>query len=150
VDRPVPRDHPLVLLAGAAGIRLWITVGGQPMTENSVSGRIIRVTRTELGRPINPHLFRDCAATFIAEEVPEDMGIVSRLLGHIELRTSEEHYNHAGALRAQHRHLDRIARLRGGDEDEVGPLAIVEDRYGRGATLITSSRVTTRARWGRR
>jgi integrase/recombinase XerD len=104
--------HRLLLLRGKEGERLWITIRSTPMVENTIYCRVTCLTRRLVGRPINPHLFRDCVATFIAEELPEEVRIVARVLGHATLATSEHHYNQAGMLSAQRRYLDALAQLR--------------------------------------
>jgi integrase len=55
-----------------------------------------------LGQPINPHLFRDCAATSVAIDDPAHIGIASRLLGHRTGSTSERYYNQARSVEASH------------------------------------------------
>jgi integrase len=106
--------HRPQLLAGSNTLRLWISMRGGQMTENAVYYRIIDVTTREIGRPINPHLMRDIAATFVADESPEDIGIVPDLLAHRDQRTADLSYKHASAIKAQRRHIERVERLRGG------------------------------------
>jgi integrase/recombinase XerD len=53
----------------AGGQALWLSNDGSPMTRRGIYDRITRCTLKGLGKPINPHLFRDCAATTIALEV---------------------------------------------------------------------------------
>ena len=64
------------------------------------------------GHMINPHLFRDSAATSIAVEDPESTHITRSILGHDTLRTSERHYNHAQSLEALRQYQHRILELR--------------------------------------
>jgi integrase/recombinase XerD len=52
--------------AGAIREALWLSMYGPPMTDNGIYDRIVARTREGLGQPINPHLFRDCAATSVA------------------------------------------------------------------------------------
>ena len=40
---------------------LWISNRGRRMTEQAVYCQVVQMTRTMLGRPIHPHLFRDCS-----------------------------------------------------------------------------------------
>jgi integrase/recombinase XerD len=61
---------------------LWLSMQGLPMNDNAIYIRIVARTREGLGQPINPHLFRDCAATSIAIDDPAHVRIASRLLGH--------------------------------------------------------------------
>jgi integrase len=78
--------------------------------------RITSRTWEGLGRAINPHLFRDCAATSIAIDDPDHIGIVSRLLGHRAASTAERYYNHARSVEASRRLQQQILALR----DRIG------------------------------
>lgn len=93
-------DDRLALLDGAESMRLWITQYGQPMTNNMVFARISVVTRRAFGKPINPHLFRDCAVTFVALKDPKHIGIAAPILGHTDPRTTERHYIQAQQVAA--------------------------------------------------
>ncbi|MGE0853690.1 MAG: hypothetical protein AB7O44_29440, partial [Hyphomicrobiaceae bacterium] len=101
-----------LLLRGETSNRLWITIRATPMTDNTIYSHVRHLTQQQLGRPINPHLFRDCAATFIAEQAPDQIHIVARILGHDTLRSSEAHYNQAGMLSAQTQYLIALAAVR--------------------------------------
>jgi integrase/recombinase XerD len=57
-------------------------------------------------------LFRDCAATFVALEDPEHIGVVSPLLGHIDPRAAEQHYIQANQIAAGRRLRSSVAELR--------------------------------------
>jgi integrase/recombinase XerD len=65
-------------------------------------GRSMSHSRTHegLGQPINPHLFRDCAATSVEVDDPAHVGIASRLLGHRTRSTTERYYNQARSVEA--------------------------------------------------
>ena len=67
--------------AGTISDALWLSMYGPPMNDNAIYIRIVVRTRQGLGQAINPHLFRDCAATSIAIDDPAHVGIASRLLG---------------------------------------------------------------------
>ena len=95
---------------------LWISNRGRAMTEQAVYCQVVQVTKKMLGRPINPHLFRDCALTTAAEDSPEQVGLVAKMLGHRSLKTSEQHYNHARQLVAHGRYLADLLRLIGVSE----------------------------------
>jgi integrase len=90
---------------------LWISEDGSAMTEIAIYFRIMRTTRTKFGHGINPHLFRDSAATSIAIEDPDHVLITRSVLGHATLRASERHYNHAQSLKALRRYQEQILRL---------------------------------------
>jgi integrase/recombinase XerD len=86
--------------ARPAGGALWLSTDGSPMAPDSIYDRVVVRTRAALGRPINPHLFRDCAATSVAIEDPTHVRIASQLLGHRSSATTERHYNQARAIEA--------------------------------------------------
>ena len=44
-------------------------------------------------RRINPHMFRDCAASALATDDPEHILAIARILGHASIDTSNRHYN---------------------------------------------------------
>lgn len=70
------------------------------MTDNAIYIRIVARTCEGLGHAINPHLFRDCAATSIAIADPAHVGIASRLLGHRTGSTTQQFYNQARTIEA--------------------------------------------------
>ncbi len=105
----VVRPH---LLLGQDSARLWITRYGDAMTPKSIHSAITRTTERAFGRSINPHLFRDCAATFVALEDPAHIGVVSPLLGHMDPRTAEAHYIQANQIAAGRRIRTSVAALR--------------------------------------
>lgn len=100
------------LLQGQRTKRLWISERGKPMSAQAVYHRITKVTARVLGRPLNPHLFRDCLATTWAEEDPRHSRGAAALLGHRSFRTTERHYLHAEARRASRSYVSAIASLR--------------------------------------
>lgn len=63
---------------------------------------------------INPHLFRDIAATSIATEIPEDVGIVRSVLGHSDMRTGERFYNQARSVSVSLAYQAALNRFRSG------------------------------------
>jgi integrase/recombinase XerD len=71
-------------------------------------------TRRAFGRTINPHLFRDCAATSVAVHDPEHVRIASVVLGHAWASTTEKYYNQAQMLTAAREHNREIVSLRKG------------------------------------
>jgi integrase/recombinase XerD len=97
----------------AAGDALWISTAGSAMSYDSFYGPITRTTRAAFGRSINPHLFRDCAATSVAVDDPDHVRIVAPLLGHASLSTSERHYNQARSHQAARRWQEHLLALRG-------------------------------------
>lgn len=111
VYRPVliARGHGRGRPATAA---LWISSHGTAMGTSAIAHQIRARTRTAFGTAVNPHCFRDCAATSIAINRPEHVRAIPDILGHADLTTSERHYNLAGSLDAGRRHHATLAALR--------------------------------------
>ena len=84
----------------SAGNAVWISAYGFPMTPHAVYQRVAFQTRKAFGHVVNPHLFRDCAATTMVVEDPTHVGCVKAILGHRKYSTTERHYVHAQSLRS--------------------------------------------------
>ncbi|TWH92012.1 integrase/recombinase XerC [Sphingobium wenxiniae] len=91
---------------------LWIGRQGRRMPADDISIRVTKTTRKHFGRDLSPHLFRDCAATEVALERPELIGMTKHLLGHMTPASSQKFYNQATSLTAFSRHSDVIRKLR--------------------------------------
>lgn len=97
------RDYRPYLLGGRQLDFLWVHSNGNPYQPGALSQRISKLTARNLGVAINPHLFRDCAATTVATDDPDHVLIIANILGHTTLRTAEDHYNHALCIDANRR-----------------------------------------------
>ncbi|MBO1081821.1 tyrosine-type recombinase/integrase [Roseomonas haemaphysalidis] len=85
--------RPTLLARGAAAeASLWIGNTGRPLAELRAWQVITSHTRERLGVSVNPHLFRDCAASFLGEVDPEHVRMAAPLLGHASYATTERHY----------------------------------------------------------
>ncbi len=85
---------------------------GTDMSGPSIYRRLRKVTARELGKPVNPHLFRDCAMTSRAIDDPDNVRAMQPILGHSNMRTSEMHYNQARAIDAARQYQACIANKR--------------------------------------
>ena len=99
---------------------LWLSKRGIPLTSSGLYQIIVARTREGLGHPINPHLFRDCAATSIAIDDPAHIGIASRLLNHRSSLTIERYYNQASSVEASRHMQSHVLSLRAGELKPVG------------------------------
>ena len=61
---------------------LWVSSEASPQTQMSIYQQICKRTRTAFGNAVNPHMFRDAAATTLAMEDPTHVRISARILGH--------------------------------------------------------------------
>lgn len=90
---------------------LWLGFQGQPLAYHTVHCRIVYVTRKWFGMPINPHLFRDCAATTMSSCSVEDALASAALLGHRNFATTEKHYIRANQLEASRLVASQVSRI---------------------------------------
>lgn len=95
----------LILLNAGSGAdarcsMLWVSRWGRAMSAHGLHEQIKLRTREAFGRPINPHLFRDCVATSIAIDDPSNVRTAAAILGHTAFSTTEKYYNQATSLEA--------------------------------------------------
>lgn len=81
----------------------WPGPDGRPLSAHAIWKLVTRHTLARLGTAVNPHLFRDAAATFLGDQEPENVRMAAALLGHADFRTTERHY-----ILAQSRNAFRI------------------------------------------
>jgi integrase/recombinase XerD len=96
----------------AAGDAFWISHSGKPLSGKEIGKRVSAVTKRELGRNINPHLFRKIIPTELAIRDPGHVGIAQPLLGHADYRTTQQAYNLGRALDAARRHQNLLQSIR--------------------------------------
>jgi integrase len=97
---------------------LWVNRLGQMMGEGAIREQIKQRTKVAFGHEIWPHLFRDCVATSIAIEKPDNVAIAADILGHASFATTDKYYNQARAIEASRIYQRGIAKLRSGDSAE--------------------------------
>lgn len=88
------------LLQGAKSDHLWLSTRGRPASAQALYVGICLLTTTLFGRPINPHLFRDCVASAIATRDPEHVLIAARILGHASIQMTSRHYDQSRMIAA--------------------------------------------------
>lgn len=108
LERYLAQHHPVFVAQAKCpenGIssNLWLSRLGTPITTHRMWWNICKRTEQKFGHPINPHLFRDAAATSVAIEDPAHVYMIVRLLGHASLSVAEKHYNQATSLEAARR-----------------------------------------------
>lgn len=115
-----------VLMKKSAGKSIsnyfWIDRGGEKMNEATLRETIKRWTKLKFGKHLWPHLFRDAAATSIAQDDPEHVGIVTSVLSHASIATAKRHYDQSTSLKANKRAAEAVFALRmadGSDDDDL-------------------------------
>ena len=96
---------------------VWVSEDSSPMSQEGLSGRIELRTRDAFGTAMNPHLFRDAAATTLAITDPAHVRVAAPVLGHRTFATTERHYIQATGLQAQRSLLQVIGAIREGHDD---------------------------------
>lgn len=91
---------------------LWVSQIGAALSPVTLHARIVELTEKKFGWSVNPHLFRDCAATSIAIVDPAHVHITTTVLGHTRLATSERYYNHARSFEASRLYQAHIMTYR--------------------------------------
>jgi integrase/recombinase XerD len=91
---------------------LWVAQSGSALTEMAFYDIVRKRTKAAFGLAINPHAFRDAAATTLAIHDPEHVCVAAPVLGHRSLSTTEKYYNQAKTLDAHRRYTDALSRLR--------------------------------------
>ncbi len=71
---------------------LWVSTRGRILTDHALNYAVTRISEELLGKPIYPHLLRDCAASAMSSDAPEYILAASRNLGHSSLNTTPSHY----------------------------------------------------------
>ena len=94
---------------------LWLSNRGRGLSDQQAYSKIVAHTRSAFGQPVNPHLFRDAAATTMAHDRPEQVRLAAPLLGHRSYTTTERHYNLAQGNQAAAAWHDVLARIADGE-----------------------------------
>ena len=111
LDVYLSKMRPVLMKNAPASDALWPSLHNRQMTEHGIYTRIVQVTEKALGRPVTPHMFRDAAATFIAEMAPEHALLAAAVLQHTKLQTTLDHYIHGQQHLAAHKYHGAIDEL---------------------------------------
>lgn len=103
--------RPLLCNGRYNGDRLWVSQRPGPLTDNGIYYAITTRTRTAFGQSVNPHLFRDCAATSVAVDTPENIRLIHHLIGN-SFATMQKHYNQARSIEASAKLNSAVEKLR--------------------------------------
>jgi integrase len=91
---------------------LWVGQHGHPLSEGGLYSVICRRTAKAYGLAMSPHDLRRAAATFLAMDAPDKVGLIPGILQHATPETSERHYNLARSTSASRRHSEVLSTLR--------------------------------------
>jgi integrase len=88
------------------------------MSAHGIYTRMTHITVAHFGHPVTPHMFRDAAATFIAEMTPEHAIMAAAVLQHRQLETTMRNYIHGQqhlAARKYHAAIDDLVARAAGE-----------------------------------
>jgi integrase len=91
---------------------LWASMKGGPLTGDRIYNIARGRLKVRFGKKMALHDFRRAAATYVAIEAPEKLGLIPGLLHHASPDVSDQHYNLAGSIAAGQRYNATMARLR--------------------------------------
>ena len=92
---------------------LWASNKGCPLTAGGIYDIVRARITAKFGKPMGLHDFRRAAATFIATDAPEKIGLIPGTLQHISQDVGERHYNLARSVEASRRFAAHLSKLRG-------------------------------------
>ncbi len=101
IDRYIEAYRPLFPKADETH-HLWASKQGCPLSYGSLARIITDRTNAAFGKPINPHLFRDCLTTSTAVHHGAHMGLAMTIHGHQSSTVAQKHYNQANMIGAVH------------------------------------------------
>ena len=101
--------------------RLWITQYGLAVSDKATVSCLEKHTTARFGHYVNCHLFRDCAATTMANKDPAHVRIAATLLGHTSFHSTQDNYIAADTRLAAARYADLVRSLRGNASKAAGP-----------------------------
>jgi site-specific recombinase XerD len=82
---------------------LWVSQRGKALTADAIYQVVRRLTQQNFAEPMSMHDFRRAAATSLAIEAPDKIGLATGLLQHSKADTTGRHYNLAGSAGASRR-----------------------------------------------
>jgi integrase/recombinase XerD len=97
---------------------LWLSGLGTGLTDHAIYRRVAAITQQAFGKPLKLHRFRTIAATTLANHRPEEVHLVSDVLGHSDQRSREWYIraNQVIAVRRSHATEDQLLHgLSGGE-----------------------------------
>jgi hypothetical protein len=91
---------------------LWASARGRPVSGECLYQIVRRRTEEAFGKAMGLHDMRRAAATFLAIEVPEQVGLIPGILQQASPEVGEQHYNLARSTAASRRYANHVAALR--------------------------------------
>ena len=91
---------------------LWASYRGRPLVAGRIYDIVRARTKKKFGKALGLHDIRRAAATFLAMDAPEKIGLIPGVLQHASPEVSQRHYNLARSVEASRRFAAHLARAR--------------------------------------
>ena len=91
---------------------LWVGQHGNTLGAGSIYDAVCRRSKVAFGKSMALHDFRRAAATFLAMEAPEKVGLAPGVLQHTSPETADRHYNLSRSVSASRRHSATLSDLK--------------------------------------
>ena len=101
-----------VLLGHSEHDGFWASYQGSPLTGGRLYDIVRARTIAKFGKAMSIHDFRRAAATFLAMDAPEKIGLIPGVLQHASPDVSDRHYNLARSVQAGQRFAAHLAKAR--------------------------------------
>ncbi|MGF1609003.1 MAG: hypothetical protein ACFCUQ_06380 [Kiloniellales bacterium] len=91
---------------------LWPSTRGRPLSEPQLYAIVRRRTEAAFGKAMCLHDMRRAAATYLAIEAPEQVGLIPGILQQASPEVGERHYNLARSTQASRRFAGHVSAIR--------------------------------------
>ena len=91
---------------------LWVGLRGTRLQPGALYDLVVRRTADAFGTPMALHDFRRAAATFLAMDAPEIVGLTPGILQHTSPDIGNRNYNLSRSVTASRRHARTVAALK--------------------------------------
>jgi integrase len=101
-----------ILLGHSEHDGFWASYQGRPLSAGRLYDIVRARTIAKFGKAMSLHDFRRAAATYLAMDAPEKIGLIPGVLQHASPDVSEQHYNLARSMQAGRRFAAYLANAR--------------------------------------
>ena len=91
---------------------LWASYRGRPLSGCQIYDIARTRTLQKFGKAMGLHDFRRAAATFVAMDAPDKIGLIPGVLQHASPDVSDQHYNLARSMQAGQRFAAHLSKAR--------------------------------------
>jgi len=99
----------------------WASNKRCPLSASRLYTIVRHHTACKFGKSMGLHDFRRAAATFLAMDEPDKVGLIPGVLQHSSPEVGDQHYNLARSIKASQRHAATLEEIRA----ELGPPSIL-------------------------